>query len=106
MHRVAPALAVSGCVLRLHAPTGGQRLRVLVRNGDASAKSIWTYDSRHVSMTVYFSHATSLCGAVWDPIVDRLEDVDTVVWDQPGHGSATPLELPSTGSSSVSTFLK
>lgn len=45
-------------------------------------------------MTVYFSHATSLCGAVWNPVRSLLEDVETVVWDYPGHGSGPPLDPP------------
>ncbi|HUF16315.1 MAG TPA: alpha/beta hydrolase [Acidimicrobiia bacterium] len=45
-------------------------------------------------MTVYFSHATSFCGAVWNPVIDYFDDVDTVAWDHPGHGSGPPIELP------------
>lgn len=44
-------------------------------------------------MTVYFSHATSFCGAVWDP-VRALLDFETVAWDQPGHGLGPELEPP------------
>lgn len=45
-------------------------------------------------MTVYFSHATSFCGAVWDPIRERLDDIDTAAWDHPGHGTGPTLEIP------------
>lgn len=45
-------------------------------------------------MTVYFSHATSFCGAVWDPVRALLDDLDTVAWDHPGHGRARPLAPP------------
>jgi pimeloyl-ACP methyl ester carboxylesterase len=52
----------------------------------------WSLPS--AGMTVYFSHATSFCGAVWDPVRTRLEDVDTVAFDHPGHGAGPPLETP------------
>lgn len=45
-------------------------------------------------MTVYFSHATSFCGAVWNPVRALLDDIDTVAWDHPGHGSGPELALP------------
>lgn len=45
-------------------------------------------------MTVYFSHATSFCGAVWNPVRVLLEDTDTYAWDHPGHGHGPPLEPP------------
>ncbi len=45
-------------------------------------------------MTVYFSHATSFCGAVWNPVRALLEGMDTVAWDHPGHGHGRPLQLP------------
>ncbi|MGD2059862.1 MAG: alpha/beta hydrolase [Acidimicrobiia bacterium] len=45
-------------------------------------------------MTVYLSHATSFCGAVWDPVRDELSDIETSVWDHPGHGAGPDLELP------------
>lgn len=45
-------------------------------------------------MTVYFSHATSFCGAVWNPVRALLDDIHTVAWDHPGHGRAPTLELP------------
>ncbi|HUG08256.1 MAG TPA: alpha/beta hydrolase [Acidimicrobiia bacterium] len=45
-------------------------------------------------MTVYFYHATSFCGAVWDPVRARLEGVDTFAWDHPGHGRGPHLDLP------------
>lgn len=45
-------------------------------------------------MPVYFAHATSFCGAVWRPIVDLLERVDTLTCDFPGHGQGEQLELP------------
>ena len=45
-------------------------------------------------MTVYLSHATSFCGAVWAPVVSGLDDLDTVVWDFPGHGSGPALVSP------------
>lgn len=45
-------------------------------------------------MTVYFSHATSFCGAVWNPVRVLLDDVETVTWDHPGHGSGPALDLP------------
>lgn len=45
-------------------------------------------------MTVYFSHATSFCGAVWDPVRELLADVPTVAWDHPGHGGGPNVVLP------------
>ncbi len=45
-------------------------------------------------MTVYFSHATSFCGAVWDPVRALLDEVDTLAWDHPGHGRGPHLRLP------------
>lgn len=45
-------------------------------------------------MTVYFSHATSFCAAVWNPVRRLLDDVETVAWDHPGHGSGPPLDPP------------
>lgn len=45
-------------------------------------------------MTVYFSHATSFCGAVWDPVRSRLHDVETTAWDHPGHGDGPTLDVP------------
>lgn len=45
-------------------------------------------------MRVYFSHATSFCGAVWNPVRSRLVDVDTFAWDHPGHGRGPELEPP------------
>jgi pimeloyl-ACP methyl ester carboxylesterase len=45
-------------------------------------------------MTVYLSHATSFCGTVWNPVRSLLEEVETVAWDHPGHGSGPPLEPP------------
>lgn len=45
-------------------------------------------------MTVYFSHATSFCGAVWAPVTALLDDIETVAWDHPGHGSGPALDLP------------
>ncbi|MFZ0013929.1 MAG: alpha/beta hydrolase [Acidimicrobiia bacterium] len=45
-------------------------------------------------MTVYLSHATSFCGAVWDPVVSALDDMETVAWDQPGHGAGPSIEVP------------
>lgn len=45
-------------------------------------------------MTVYFSHATSFCGGVWDPVRSRLSDIETVAFDHPGHGAGPPLEPP------------
>lgn len=45
-------------------------------------------------MTVFFAHATSFCGAVWQPVVDRLPGVECVTWDFAGHGSGPGLELP------------
>jgi pimeloyl-ACP methyl ester carboxylesterase len=47
-----------------------------------------------MAMTVYLSHATSLCGAVWAPVVAGLVDLDTVVWDFPGHGGGASLDPP------------
>ena len=43
--------------------------------------------------TVAFSHATSFCGAVWDPIVGRIGG-EHLVWDQLGHGSSPPISGP------------
>jgi pimeloyl-ACP methyl ester carboxylesterase len=45
-------------------------------------------------MTVYLSHATSFCGAVWGPVRALLGEVETFVWDHPGHGAGPPLEPP------------
>lgn len=45
-------------------------------------------------MTVYLSHATSFCGAVWDPVRALLADVESVAWDHPGHGGGPSVELP------------
>lgn len=45
-------------------------------------------------MTVYLSHATSFCGAVWDPVVARLAGLETVAWDHPGHGGGPSIEPP------------
>jgi pimeloyl-ACP methyl ester carboxylesterase len=45
-------------------------------------------------VTVYFSHATSFCGAVWNPVRSLLGDIETVAWDHPGHGGAAKLDLP------------
>lgn len=45
-------------------------------------------------MTVYFSHATSFCGAVWDPVRHSLPGVETVAWDQVGHGSGPSVDVP------------
>lgn len=45
-------------------------------------------------MTVYLSHATSFCGAVWNPVRELLDDIETVAWDHPGHGRGPRLELP------------
>lgn len=45
-------------------------------------------------MTVFFSHATSFCGGVWDPVRGLLEDIPTFAWDHPGHGKGPHLETP------------
>ncbi len=45
-------------------------------------------------MTVYFSHATSFCGAVWNPVRALLKGLETVAWDHPGHGRGRPLQPP------------
>lgn len=45
-------------------------------------------------MPVYFAHATSFCGAVWRPVIARVEGVDCVTWDFAGHGNGPELELP------------
>lgn len=45
-------------------------------------------------MPVYFSHATSFCGAVWDPVRAAFGDIETVAFDQLGHGNAPKLETP------------
>jgi pimeloyl-ACP methyl ester carboxylesterase len=45
-------------------------------------------------VTVYFSHATGFCGAVWDPVRSLLEDIETVAWDHPGHGGGPEVRLP------------
>lgn len=45
-------------------------------------------------MTVWFSHATSFCGAVWRPVRALLADMDTVAWDHPGHGEGPALDAP------------
>lgn len=45
-------------------------------------------------MPIYFAHATSFCGAVWQPIVDSLDDFECVTWDFAGHGNGPVLDLP------------
>lgn len=45
-------------------------------------------------MPVYFAHATSFCGAVWRPVIDSLEGVDSVTWDFAGHGAGRDLQPP------------
>lgn len=45
-------------------------------------------------MTVFFSHATSFCGAVWDPVRADLDDMETHAWDHPGHGSGPLVDVP------------
>lgn len=45
-------------------------------------------------MPVYFAHATSFCGAVWEPVTSRLSDVECITWDFAGHGSGPELSLP------------
>lgn len=45
-------------------------------------------------MPVYLAHATSFCGAVWRPVIERLTGVDCVVWDFAGHGNGPELDLP------------
>lgn len=45
-------------------------------------------------MPVYFAHATSFCGGVWRPVIERLTDVECVTWDFAGHGNGPELELP------------
>lgn len=45
-------------------------------------------------MAVYLAHATSFCGAVWAPVIDGLEGVESVTWDFAGHGGGPPLDLP------------
>ncbi|MGH8926156.1 MAG: alpha/beta fold hydrolase [Acidimicrobiia bacterium] len=42
---------------------------------------------------VAYSHATSFCGAVWDPIVEEVGG-DHLVWDQLGHGHARGISHP------------
>lgn len=46
-----------------------------------------------MASTVAFSHATSFCGAVWDPVVSAIEG-EHLVWDQLGHGHAQPIAHP------------
>jgi len=63
------------------------------RDGDpVTSVDLGRYSRR--SMTVYFSHATSFCGAVWNPVRSQLSDVDTVAWDHPGHGRGPVLDRP------------
>ena len=45
-------------------------------------------------MPVYFAHATSFCGAVWRPVIERLSGIATVTWDFAGHGKGPELETP------------
>lgn len=45
-------------------------------------------------MKVYFSHATSFCGAVWDPVREQLGDIETEAWDHPGHGQGPAVDAP------------
>ncbi|MGH8959042.1 MAG: alpha/beta fold hydrolase [Acidimicrobiia bacterium] len=46
-----------------------------------------------MSPTVAFSHATSFCGAVWNPVVEQIEG-EHLVWDHLGHGHAQPIPRP------------
>jgi pimeloyl-ACP methyl ester carboxylesterase len=45
-------------------------------------------------MMVYFAHATSFCGSVWNPVISELSGIDCVTWDFAGHGSGPTLDLP------------
>ncbi|MEA1903053.1 MAG: alpha/beta hydrolase [Actinomycetota bacterium] len=45
-------------------------------------------------MTVYFAHATSFCGSVWDPVIAGLDGVECVAWDFAGHGHGPELQVP------------
>ena len=47
-------------------------------------------------MTVYLSHATGFCGAVWAPVIEALGSHETVAWDFPGHGAGPRIETPLT----------
>lgn len=46
-----------------------------------------------MAATFAYSHATSFCGAVWDPIVEQVGG-EHLVWDQIGHGQASGLPRP------------
>jgi pimeloyl-ACP methyl ester carboxylesterase len=45
-------------------------------------------------MTVYLSHATSFCGAAWNPVRTLLPGVETVAGDHPGHGGGPEIDPP------------
>jgi pimeloyl-ACP methyl ester carboxylesterase len=45
-------------------------------------------------MTVYLAHATSFCGAVWNPVIEAMNGMETVTWDFAGHGSGPSLTTP------------
>ncbi len=45
-------------------------------------------------MAIYLAHATSFCSRVWTPVIDALDDLETVIWDFAGHGSGPTLDLP------------
>lgn len=45
-------------------------------------------------MTVFLSHATSFCGAVWNPVMSGLADLEMLAWDHPGHGVGPSIEPP------------
>jgi pimeloyl-ACP methyl ester carboxylesterase len=45
-------------------------------------------------MTVYFAHATSFCGSVWNPVIAGLEGVECVAWDFAGHGRGPETHVP------------
>lgn len=47
-------------------------------------------------MRVYLSHATSFCGAVWDPVESELTGLETITWDFPGHGTGPEIQPPVT----------
>lgn len=45
-------------------------------------------------MHVSFAHATGFCGSVWNPVIGRLPETESVAWDFAGHGTGPALDLP------------
>jgi pimeloyl-ACP methyl ester carboxylesterase len=45
-------------------------------------------------MIVYLAHATSFCGAVWNPVTEAMPGIETVTWDFAGHGAGPAMATP------------